>query len=152
MFHRKKAPILSETYCRTLENLRMGVEVLTGQRVRIKEVDFNTYRGKIFVGEDVLSFALLTPHADLYEIRLGDEDSHNWYVLRFDEDGTVRTINDFVPRKQQTPVGEVAMWWVGRSATDRWEEPLFKEDVERCAQTRGVSLNAFLGLPERSAE
>ena len=41
------------------------------------------------------------------------------------------------------------MWWVGRSDTERWEEPLYDRQAECCAQARGLSLEEFLKLESK---
>jgi hypothetical protein len=113
----KKKVVLTAIWCEKLEAVRLAVEVLTGLRVRIKQIDFNTNEGQVVVGETVKNIVVFFIHSDLVEFYF-DADKNEYFVARFD-DGPyeVRVIN----RKAQ--VVEDMKWKVGRSATERWEEP-----------------------------
>lgn len=48
---RKKHPVLTEQYCRILNDIRCTLEVLTGFPVHIKNIDFNTHKGTVVIGD-----------------------------------------------------------------------------------------------------
>jgi len=141
MFNRKKRPVLTATTCNLMENLRLAIEVLSGQQTRFVQIDFNTGLGKVKIGSTVLDllFTQLTDSGDTLHFH---HPLDGWNIARFDQSGEVRVVNTFNPHKNKG--GEHSMWWVGRSATERWEEPLHKEEVEYCAQMRGLSVEEYL--------
>jgi len=144
MFNGKKRPVLTATLCSEMEHLRLAIEVLTGQRVRFVQVDFNTNRGRVSVGleNEERDISFFFSGEDLLHLVLGGFDG--WNTARFDWGLTteVRVMNDKNPNKRVN--GEHTMWWVGRSATDRWEEPLEPRRVEYCALIRGLTVEKYL--------
>ena len=144
MFNRSKRPVLTATTCDEMENLRLAIEVLTGQYARFVEVDFNTGKGKVRIGSTVFDLCFHSERDRLVHFKYHHLDG--WNTARFDEPGEVRVINQAKPRKSKN--GEHSMWCVGRSATDRWEEPLYLRGVEYAAQARGLSVDEYLGRKE----
>jgi hypothetical protein len=145
MFGRKKEPVLTATYCEEMEGLRQAAEVLTGQRVRIGRIDFNTGRSLLFVGEEMRNTSFYFGRKDLLSFSFWENhyEPREWFTAIFDESREVRVIKDVGnPHK----CGSWDMWWIGRSANDRREEPLFLKEAEFCAQQCGLSLEAYLKL------
>lgn len=136
----KKNPVLTATMCSTMEMVRTTLEVLFGKRVVYVCVDFNTCRGKVRIGDDINKVSFTRDREDLLNVCV----KGMWYDALF-EGNLVRVggyRGDFSIRK--TIAGDIDMRWVGRSATDRWEEPLFAEKVEYCARVRGLTLEQLL--------
>lgn len=139
---RKNQPVLTATLCNEMENLRLAIEVLTGQQMRFIQVDFNTGRGKVSVGEEEKDLAFEFIRDDLLHFTLDGISA--WNTARFDWGlaTEVRVMNNHNPHRRSA--NNHAMWWVGRSATDRWEEPLYSEVVEFCAKVRGLTIEEYL--------
>ena len=144
MFSRNRCPVLTAKTCRVMERVRLAIEVLTGQRVSFIQIDFNTCRARAMVGDEKMSFSFVPDRADLISFAFFVfGDLGNWHTARFDESGKVMVINDRFPNSRHGHV----MWWVGSSATDRREEPLFLKEVEYCAGARGLSPEEYLASP-----
>lgn len=119
-----KELILTETRCKKLESLRLAIEIFTGQRVRLKNFDFNTDRGHVYTGEETNQVAVIFHSETAISFYLGtDATSGHWHHARFEAE-KARVIREFGKYDQSE---DELMWMVGRSATDRWEEPLFKK-------------------------
>ena len=87
----KKRPILTTTYCGQLEKIRQAIEVFTGQRVSVKQIDFNTCNGKVKVGEEEKDGVFLFKRGDLLEFNLHPVDNSRWITALF-EDGKAKVI------------------------------------------------------------
>lgn len=140
MFRKNQRPVLTATSCNEMENVRLAIEVLTGQPVRLIHFDFNTGHAKAYVGDEEKSFSYCSSREDLFQFAF--DDLSGWNTARFDKPREARVINFDNPLKH----GRHSMWWVGRSATDRWKEPVFFNDVEYCAKVRGLSMEEYLNL------
>ena len=130
---------LTETTCMMLENVRLAIEVLTGERTRIKHVELDlvaqTGRGRVYVGEKERGFKFYVHFQKCFDLDSflyfsfddWDNDPANYdptiYTARFDTPDEVRVINESNPRKGK---GDKALWTAGRSATDRWLTPLYQ--------------------------
>lgn len=112
---KKKHPILTANFCRQMEWLRQALEVLTGATVRFVCIDFNTRRFRVMIGfvEEELYFDQYNP--DAFQIRY----RNSWYIARL-EDGEVRVIEELYKGEK------MPMWWVGTSASNRRQEPLYR--------------------------
>lgn len=139
---RKNQPVLTATLCDEMENLRLAIEVLTGKRTRFVQVDFNTCHGKVLVGDEEKNLAFEFVRDSLLHFTLDGVNA--WNTAQFDWGlvTEVWAINNHNPHTRS--VGHHPMWWVGRSATDRWEKPLYPEVVEHCAKERGLTVEEYL--------
>jgi len=121
MWRRKKEVVLTATTCGKIEDLRLAIEVLTGSRVRIKQLDFNTTCGQVYVDWEGCNIEFEFYHGDKVEFVLsGSFGKDNRYFARFDkhpDHSEVRVINFSTIRDPGKNI-----WQVGKSATDRWEE------------------------------
>lgn len=124
--NKKKEPVLTATTCNVMENLRLAVEVLTGKPVRFIQIDFNTNRGKIRVGEEEKDIAFYSQHSDrtnfFFSKDVFDKDEVHYFV-RSDKPGEVRVIIEGLKR-ESSYLKDDYTWAVGRSFVHRWEEPL----------------------------
>ncbi len=144
---RKKLPVLTAKFCKEIEDVRLALEVLSGLRVCLGQVDFNTGRGFVRVGAEGKNISFFFGRNNLLQFSFWNEvgEPKEWYTAWFEATGEARVIKDFDnPYKR----GVHSMWWVGRSAIDRWEEPLFYERVEYCAKIRGMSVAEYLNTAE----
>lgn len=126
MWSRKKKVVLTASICQDIELLRLALEVLTGERVRLVDMDFNTGRCHVRIGDDTRPKKMLVTidhglDEDRIEFAFTDTNEHEWYVARCDRQGIMRVINKHKPFK----LDGKATWIVGRSSTERWYEPLF---------------------------
>jgi hypothetical protein len=140
MFGRKKCPVLTATTCKKMEDARQSMEVFTGKRVRFVQFDFNTGYGKARIGEDERDVAIDFPREDLVIWRF--TDVKEWYRSFFEPTGEVEVICDENPHKR----GRHIMYWCGKSATERYEKPVFLEDLRRCAEIGGMTLEEYMNL------
>lgn len=121
-FGKRKEPVLSATTCEAVEKLRLAIEVFIGERVRFHHVDFNTKRARVCIGEicKEIKFSLSgTGWTDcgaeifiINEVRI---------LARYDEPGKARAIKAEECYGSYLPYAK--SWWIGRSASDRREEP-----------------------------
>lgn len=152
MFRRQRKPILTNTYCFEMEDVRMALEVMFGQPVRFRQIDFNTGRASVRIGIEDKSLSFFFENRDSLCFSIWNEagEPREWYSALFekieDESETgyseVRVIKEQYTHK----CGPWDMWWVGCSATERREEPLYRKEAEHCARTRGLLLEQFLKL------
>ena len=112
----KKYPVLTATFCIKLETVRVSVEVSSGQPVRFEQVDFNTGRGKVWVGKESKEISFCFSGDGMLEFNLGD----GW-ISAFIFGTTVR-IKDEKKMETHTDPKGYPMWWVGTGVTDRREE------------------------------
>ncbi len=141
MFGKKKRwPILTASFCAPMEDLRLAVEVRTGERVRVINLDPHTGSGTLLIGDRVTPIEFIINQPPLMEFML--EGDTGWTNVRFDEPYVAKVLYNHEPVRR----GHCAhlMWQVGRSSTDRWEEPLFPEKVAYCAKVRGLSIKEYL--------
>lgn len=108
----KREPVLTAAYCEPLYLLRVALEVLTGQYVRIVCIDFNTGKGKVVIGSTEFNLSFM---------RNVDSVSFSYHhrvprhcAFFTGELGEVRVVND-------CPTTRTDKWWVGRSAAERRE-------------------------------
>ena len=136
----KNKPALTETNCTEIENLRLAIEVLTGERVRYVHIDSASRRAKVIAGDEekIVKYRFIGDTMLYFSFGfLGD-----YFTAQFEKPGEVKVLNNNSPLK----FGYHIMWQVGRSATDRWTEPLFKQQLEADAQKRNffTSFEAYL--------
>ena len=151
MFRKNKPMVLSATNCKFLEDLRMAVEVLTGQRVRFERIDVDEGNGRIFVGDELRDFMFTHGREDLYHFAFGtphDGRGHDWHVARFETPDEVHVCSEHNPVKKKTVAGDCSVKWVGSSMADRREVPVFLRDMQYCADVRGMSLEDLLAGKE----
>jgi hypothetical protein len=139
VFGKKKKPILTTPFCDEMMRLQQAVEVLTGQTVRFACLDFNRRRGAMYVGGDEKVFIYDHPRSDLYIFSL--EPSIDQYRAYVDDNGEMSVICDEKPHMH----GKHAMWWVGRSSSERREKPADPE-LEKTAELMGITLGEYLDL------
>jgi len=125
MFGKKKFPVLTATFCSTMENLRLAVEVMTGLPVRFVHADFNTCNTRIRIGQEEKEIHFVQYREDLIRFFLGEPENHEpWVVARFDEPGEVRVIpdgdNSYLPYFEKPRT-----WWVGTAFIYRWRQGLY---------------------------
>jgi len=146
MFRRQKSPVISATHCDEMESLRMALEVMFGERVRFRQIDFNTGRGAVRLGEEEKKFSFVFARPELFNFSIWNESGEpkEWYTARFDVPEEVMVIKDSNPYMR----GKFIMWWVGKSFVERREEPLYKEQIMRCAAVRGISMEEYLNANE----
>ena len=151
MSQAKSAPVSTAQYVAELEKIRVAVEVFFGERVDLVYFDFNTdkAKAKVRVGERDLNVRIISvlefvTHFILEEGEYSEDGV--WLSVRTDfETGEVRVIaGGSIPKRG--PHGQHAMWWVGRSATERRLEPIESDVVARYARLRGVSIEEYLSL------
>lgn len=149
MFRRQKSPIVTATFCREMEDVRMALEVMFGQPVRFRQIDFNTGRAAARLGSEEKSFSFFFGRLDLLHFSIWNEagEPKEWYLALFEklENGSdeVRVIKD---HENTHKCGDWDMWWIGKSYTERREEPLYMKQAEYCANVRGLLLEQFLKL------
>lgn len=126
MLREKKKVVLTETTCQTINNLLQAVEVLTGLPTKLERLDFNTGKGKLFIGgtpKDIVleRFNKIGILFAFVQKIFGEDSELTWYVARFNDD-CVKITQHRKPHKRKDGM---PMWIVGRSAKDRWKEPYF---------------------------
>ncbi len=141
-FRRKKYPVLTETYCRQMESLRLAIEVLTGESTSIMAIDFNTSEAQIRVGRQISIVEFYMSRQDL--IHFGIKGESDQFVGLTGEDWMVRVSNYTSPIIKKTCIGPVTIRWVGTSLLDRHEEPLFEEKVQYAANLKGLTVKELL--------
>lgn len=138
----KKAPVLTSTSCSEMENLRTAIEILTGERTTFIQIDFNTGKGKVRVGEVEKELLFIRSRSDLVRFNIGD----GWSVGLFEEPSRAQVINEEHPHKLELSAGEtITMRWIGSSATDRHEEPLFKMYLGRSKEELSGLFRKMIG-------
>lgn len=121
----KKFPVLTATFCRLTENLRLAVEVMTGEPVRFVHADFNTCKTRIRIGQTEKEIHFSHMREDLIHFCLGEQDNPEpWILARFDKPGEVRVILNG-PKNYPPYFEDDLTWRVGTSFATRWEEPLY---------------------------
>ncbi len=135
-----KAPVLTASLCSPMEDLRTAIEVLTGKRTRFLKIDFNTGKGAVLIGDQAKEVMFIFSREDLIRFDLGE----GWCVATFEQPLEAKVLNQARPSQRHTVGGDCTMRWVGLSATERREEPLFLKEMEYCAQVRGLSLEELL--------
>ena len=118
----KKQDIITATRCELIEAVRLALEVQSGQRVRLHQLDF---KQKCFFYIGIVSRRVAFCGYDGTRMDFGitdDEGKLTWYIARFEEEGRqVRVIEMYGLSQNGEP-----MWWVGRSYHDRRQEPLYQ--------------------------
>lgn len=149
MSQAKSAPVSTDQHVAELEKIRVAVEVFLGERAEFVHFDFITQKAKVRVGERDLNVRIISvlefvTHFILEEGEYSEDGV--WLSVRSDfETGEVRVIvGSYIPKCG--PHGQHAMWWVGRSATERRLEPIESDVVARYARLRGVSVEEYLNL------
>lgn len=138
----KKNPVLTATMCTALEQIRLAIEVMTGKRTSFVQIDFNTRKGKVRVGDEILELVRFERY------RYGDDtilmDFGDGPIVALFYNHTVRVMSENNPRKVQTEAGECTLRWIGNAFSDRREEPLLLETWRRCAEARGTTIEQLL--------
>lgn len=138
----KKCPVLTGRTCQTMELLRMAIEVLTGKRVCFVCLDLNTCSGKVRIGDEEIEIDFLHSRKDLIEFELNEKEK---FVGLFDNDlKEVKVAHQDNSHVRNTIAGSFTMRWVGSSANDRREEPLFPEYARYSAKVRFVTVEELL--------
>jgi len=109
---KKKYPVLTETICDDIENLKLVIEILTGKRVHLDKIDCSTGRGQVFVGDKHYPIEFCFPLGKKQRFRF----SNSWYLFNFDTSVVIRIIQ--INSRCKNP----PRWWVGTSVTNRWRE------------------------------
>ncbi len=140
-----KSPILVESLCSIMEELRMAIEVLMGKRTCFICLDFNRSHGSVRVGDQKFELKFIYIREDLIKFQLGNSED-NWYVALYEDNfKEVKVAEDgHSLHICNTVAGTFEMRWAGSSATNRREEPLFLENAMYCAQVRRMSLEELL--------
>lgn len=118
----KKKLTLTATTCRTMEELRLALEVWTGSNIRFKHIEFektldtsHSGHGAFFVGDSEEPTELLFINdrgkESFFDLRIGE----TWFVARFDSPRQVR-----ITEHNGDPDWK---WTVGTSKDNRHEEP-----------------------------
>ncbi|MDQ5976398.1 MAG: hypothetical protein QG664_311 [Patescibacteria group bacterium] len=118
---RKKAVVLTASRCQLIETVRLALEVLTGERVRLHQLDFNQDNYFFRFGQVIRRVSFSENHNGRYmDIGVADDQGKlAWYTARFEEDDQmIRVISTY-------GISDNPMWEVGRSYHDRWQEPLY---------------------------
>ncbi len=144
----KKKPVITANVCDTLEDLRLALEVQTGHRPRFRRIDLNTGRGLVKLGEEEKEFWICESNDDRIHFSLND----GWHIGLLNEARTeIKVSRNRVPNERQTIAGTFTMRWIGTSAQDRREEPLFLDQAKYCASVRGLTLDQLLNSEPESA-
>jgi hypothetical protein len=137
-----------------IESLRRAIEVFTGEPVAFDEIDFNTCVGTVFIGKRVsiggqtirstkrITFAfpnIVHENVILFSIFPRTNASAKFDTYR---DGLAR-VCAYEPERF-CGRGKHPMQWVGYSSTERWEEPIDPEAVERAAIAAELSVADYL--------
>ena len=138
----KKRPVLTATFCDSLEKVRTAIEVLTGERTCFVRMDFNTGRGIVCVGYEQKDISFYFGREDLLHFSLGESKDSN--TALFGDNREVFVMNSCNPNKRVN--GQHTMRWFGYSATNRQEKPLHPKDVEYCAKVRGLTVEEYLNI------
>jgi hypothetical protein len=138
---RTKRPVLGSAIFGPLEQLRQAVEVLTGERTCFVHMDLENGRGVLRVGDDEKKTSFVFDHPDLISFTLG-EYGKDWQSAFF-QDGEV-FVTGRNPAVRNTIAGICQMRWVGKSYTERREEPLYLQQAQYCAQVRGMTVEELL--------
>jgi len=119
--------VLTDGVCELLENLRLALEVLTGKTVRFKRIKlrrpFRSGDCVIYLGQrrDIVCISLYG--AKEKEITFSTEVTGItiWHIAHFEDAGVIRLFSTGHPLIKGD---DRSIQIVGRSAKDRWEEPL----------------------------
>jgi len=129
MSGKKKLPVLTETSCAHIDLIRKIAEVLTGKVARLKRYDFNTGSGQLYLDGDIQEFRIIKAIGEYHFlftlVNLNNLFIHAWNNISLHDDGTLRIGARHQSNAHKREDG-MPLWWVGDSATNRWEEPLFK--------------------------
>ncbi len=146
MSGKNRFPVLTAITCNLMENLRLAIEVFEGESVRFIQLDFNNERGRIRIGEEERDFSFYQPFEDTICFWWGHyhplNNQADWNSAYIREGGVINVSNDSNPKK--LGIRQHEMWWVGRSATDRREEPVRPEEVEYWAKQHGLTVEEYL--------
>lgn len=119
MFNRKKDIVLTASRCSLIERVRLALEVLKGERVRLKEWDFNTDKYFVYVGDTPQEVLFSFVDEDLLDFGLPrDGDTVTWYVAHYDTPTLVRV------GRRWSKDDDQLIWTIGRSSMDRWSGPI----------------------------
>jgi len=144
MFKLRKEPVLTGARCEKLEQIRVAIEVLTGERMSLLCFDFNTNKGRIQVGGKEIDEEFWFCHSDLLSFKFEGE-----FMIASFQQGLVRVACENRGRHvKDTVAGPFDMRWAGTSFADRREEPVYLEEALYCAQVRGLTLDQLLSNGE----
>lgn len=151
MFRRQKSPVVTANFCHQMEDVRMALEVMFGQPVRFRQIDFNTGRASARLGSEEKSFSFFFGRSDLLHFSIWDEagEPKEWYSALFDRMEAGTEVQVIKESNNDHKCGKWDMWWVGDSATHRREVPLYHRQAEYCAKVRGLTLEEFLKLESK---
>jgi len=132
LFKKRKLPVLTDSTCNTINLINKIAEVLTGSEAQIKRFDFNTGRGQLWVGGEVLNFYFEPVDGydgNRFHFATLSTDSpspiredYGWNMVHLEEDGQVR-IGAVYERNAHNRSDGMPLWWVGDSSSNRREEP-----------------------------
>ena len=140
MFTSKPFPILTATICHKMEQLRLALEVLTGERVRFFHFDFNTRKGAVLLGEEKVDITTSGGAKDRIQFWLHDVS----YIALFEATEVKVAVAHGNSHTVMTVVGECPLRWVGTSMHDRREEPLFLRQFQSYAKARGMTVEELI--------
>ena len=112
MFRRKDIA-LTATRCQLIERVRLALEVLTGERVQMHQLDFEQEKYFFYVGQVSRQVLICGCNDATMDLVLPNEDGMGLYNVAEFEGDQVRII----------PRGTNGRWQAGRSYLERWEEP-----------------------------
>lgn len=115
----KKRIVLTQSSCSEIENIRLALELFTNMRVIIKQLDLNTSKGQVYVGDEIKDITYFF-HENMPRFQLHFDS--NQLEAFFDED--LRRI--YVISKSKPVLKEGwPQWTVGTSLDNKWEEDAF---------------------------
>jgi hypothetical protein len=126
----KKEPALTETFCRKVEALRLGIELASGQRVKFKRLDLNTGNGQLFVGDEIkdIDFRFWEdPNDPFIDLYMGGD----CLVIIYDESPIVHACNTTNPVRRKGWPQVIS----GTSLNDQWQQDHISFSKDRpCAE------------------
>jgi len=125
-----------------MEKIRTACEVHTGMRTQIIQIDFNTNKGMVKIGENETHITFSFFQDDKFSLSL------NWilYSAQYSQSGEIKIVAQHIDscRQTETVAGPITMQWVGISANERREEPLYICEVEVMANDRGLTVEQLI--------
>lgn len=139
----KKYPVLTDTFCDRIETLRTALEVLTGLKARMLNLDLNTGRGTFLMGDSrVVAIHVDFQRVDIFHFiydLLGHIDD-DWHDAKIEADGSIRVSSQLNPKLRRGH----EMVWIGTSFVDRRLVPLAPNAVKFYADKFGQTVEEYL--------
>ncbi len=120
----KNQPVLTARYCNELEALRLGVEVLRGEYVKIIDIDFNSAHAHLRVGKETKEVIFSRPSKPLLLVHFldGKGGSTQSGIIPFPRDFIAFDYDDGF-------IASVSGAWVGYSLAERTAIPFTNDDL-----------------------